>query len=54
MKGIRHLNRSAKSEDTSAEMAPQAYGGAVRSWARVDVKPMFLMICGIVNLRPLR
>jgi hypothetical protein len=39
MKGIRHTNRSARRDETNAEMAPQAYGGAVISCAVVEVKP---------------
>ena len=48
MNGIRQANLSARKDETRAEMAPQAYGGAVRSWAFVDVKPIFLRIWGIV------
>lgn len=33
MKGIRHVNLSASKAETSALMAPTAYGGAVISWA---------------------
>lgn len=39
IKGIRHVNRSASREDSNAEIAPHAYGGAVMSCAVVLVKP---------------
>ena len=39
IKGIRHVNLSARREETRAEIAPQAYGGAVMSCAVVLVKP---------------
>lgn len=50
MNGSRHVNLSARRDDTTAEMAPQMYGGAVSTCACVLVKPMLRMICGMVNL----
>ena len=44
IKGIRHVNRSASREDTNAEIAPHAYGGAVMSCAVVLVKPTIRII----------
>jgi hypothetical protein len=39
IKGMRHVNLSASKDDTNAEIAPHAYGGAVMSCAVVLVKP---------------
>jgi hypothetical protein len=49
IKGIRHVNLSARRDDTKAEMAPQAYGGAVISCAFVLVKPTITTISTCYN-----